>query len=96
MFCQLISADSPPRLISNIGYFESDRILVHLSFNSMWAAPHPCFSVRSDPAIFSTNRQVVRAKCQRDRDGAAVPCRAHGSPHSYLALLFFLSCFFFP
>lgn len=45
MFCQLISADSPPRLISNIGYFENDRILVHLSFNSMWAAPHPCFSV---------------------------------------------------
>lgn len=43
MFCQLISADSPPRLISNIGYFENDRIFpFHLSFNSMRAAPHPC------------------------------------------------------
>lgn len=47
MFCQLISADTPPRLISNVGYFESDRFFFssHLSFNSMWAAPHPCFSV---------------------------------------------------
>lgn len=43
MFCQLISADTPPRLISNIGYFENDRIFPsHLSFNSMRAAPHPC------------------------------------------------------
>lgn len=91
MFCQLISADTPPRLISNVGYFESDRFFFFPTLASIVCGQrHTRASrCRSDPAIFSTNRQVVRAKCHRDRDGVDIPCKAHGSPHSYLALCFF-------
>lgn len=90
MFCQLISADTPPRLISNVGYFENDRFFLSTLASIVCGQRHTRASrCRSDPAIFSTNRQVVRAKCHRDCDGAAIPCKAHGNPHSYLALCFF-------
>jgi hypothetical protein len=97
MFCQLISADSPPRLISDIGYFENDRfsfLPLNLSFNStpsMGTVPHACLSLscHSDPAIFMTHKQVARAKCHREHNWGG------GTMHSTWQSTFGFGVFFF-